>query len=208
MPFPTCGSRRSSGAGLLAGETWLHALLLGIAALDRDDKAKAWQLFDSSIALKPTWLGFRQRALVATDAEQKTSDYLAAWRAGGAPIELAVEFVDFLLRENKFSLLQDFVGALPNQALENERIVLARAKLAARRGALDELEALLKQRFATIREGEVLLDELWTALQKGRLEVALGRLPTATELAERLKVHPIPERLDFRMREAGQLEEH
>ena len=192
----------------LAGETWLHALLLGIAALDRDDKAKAWQLFDSSIALKPTWLGFRQRALVAADAEQKTSDYLAAWRAGGAPIELAVEFVDFLLRENRFSLLQDFVGALPNQALENERIVLARAKLAARRGALDELEALLKQRFATIREGEVLLDELWTALQKGRLEVALGRLPTATELAERLKVHPIPERLNFRMREAGQLEEH
>ena len=59
-----------------------------------------------------------------------------------------------------------------------------------------------------VASGNALAAPVITALQEGRFEAARGRLPTAAELAERLKVHPIPERLNFRMREAGQLEEH
>ncbi|MGF7007586.1 DUF5107 domain-containing protein [Aminobacter sp. BE322] len=195
-------------SGSQSGETWLHALLLGIAALDRDETAKARDLFERSLALKPTWLGFRQRALVAADKDAAEQAYLAAWAAGDAPASLAVEIVRFLLDDGRLETLGRFVSGLPDRVQEQERIVLSRALLAARRNDLDELEALLGRQFATIREGETLPEDLWIALQRGRLEAALGRPATPSELSERLKLHPLPEHLDFRMHVASEIEEN
>lgn len=184
------------------GDTWLHALLLGIAALDRDDRDKAAALFDQSIALKPTWLGLRQRALVAPDRQMAEQDYLAAWAAGGAPPTLAAEIVAFLVQRGRLEQLESFASSLPDSALSNERVHLGRARVAAQQGDLDLLEKLLERRFATIREGEMLLDQLWTSLQQGRLHQSLGREPSSAELAEHLKHHPVPPHLNFRMKAA------
>ncbi|MBN9307897.1 DUF5107 domain-containing protein [Devosia sp.] len=182
------------------GYTWLHALLLGIAALDRNDRPRAALLFDQSVAQKPTWLGLRQRALVATDPAAAERDYLAAWATRDAPPALAAEIVDFLVRHDRFAELEAFVSDLPDSALTDERVHLGRARVAARQGDLDLLETLLERRFATIREGEMLLDQLWNSLQHGRLREALGREPTADEVTARLKQHPVPPHLNFRMK--------
>jgi len=184
------------------GDTWLHALLLGIAALDRDDRERAATLFDQSIALKPTWLGLRQRALIATDPVAAERDYLAAWATGEAPPALAAEIVAFLVANDRLAELEAFASALPEAALSDERVHLGRARVAARQGDLDRLETLLDRHFATIREGEMLLDQLWTSLQQGRLAAALGREPSPVELADRLKRHPVPAHLNFRMKAA------
>ncbi len=182
------------------GDTWLHALLLGIAALDREDRTRAAELFEQSVALKPTWLGLRQRALVAVDPVAAERDYLAAWATGEAPPALAAEIVDHLVKHNRLAELETFASALPDTALGNERVHLGRARVAARQGDLDLLEKLLDRRFATIREGEMLLDQLWTSLQQGRLHQSLGREPTAVEVAARLQQHPVPAHLNFRMK--------
>ena len=182
------------------GDTWLHALLLGIAALDREDRTEAATLFDQSIALKPTWLGLRQRALIAADPAAAERDYLAAWATGEAPPALAAEIVAHLVQHNRLAQLEAFASALPEAALTDERVHLGRARVAAQQGDLDLLEKLLDRRFATIREGEMLLDQLWGSLQKGRLAEALGREPTAEELAGRLRQHPVPAHLNFRMK--------
>ncbi|WP_423068840.1 DUF5107 domain-containing protein [Devosia sp. CN2-171] len=182
------------------GDTWLHALLLGIAALDREDRSKTTALFDQSIALKPTWLGLRQRALIAADPAAAERDYLAAWATGEAPPALAAEIVAHLVKHNRLTELEAFASSLPEAALTDERVHLGRARVAAQQGDLDLLEKLLDRRFATIREGEMLLDQLWGSLQRGRLAEALGREPTPAELAERLKQHPVPAHLNFRMK--------
>ena len=72
--------------------------------------------------------------------------------------------------------------------------------VAANEAAFDELEALLMSRqFATIREGETLLSDLWLRLRRGRLEATLQRLPTSDEVREDLASHPLPRSLDLRM---------
>ena len=184
------------------GETWLHALLLGISALDREDRVAARRLFERSVALKPSWLGLRQRALVADDTAAAQRDYFAAWATGEAPPALAAETVAFLVQHGKLAELERFVSALPDSALSDERVHLARARVAVQQGDFDLLERLLQRHFANVREGETLLDELWVGLQRGRLHKALGRTPTPAELAERLRQFPVPPHLDFRMRAA------
>jgi len=184
------------------GDTWLNTLLLGIAALDRENREEAARLFERSVALKPTWLGLRQLALVATDGTEAERHYLAAWAMGDAPPALAAEIVALLVRNGRFDQLETFASALPESALGDERVHLGRARVAARQGELDLLDKLLKRNFATIREGENLLEELWVALQRGRLHAALGREPNAGELADRLRQHPVPAHLNFRMKSA------
>lgn len=183
------------------GESWLHALLLGIVALDREDRDGAAALFERSVALKPSWLGLRQRALLAKDPAAAEADYLAAWASGEAPPALAAEIVAFLIRHERLDQLDAFVSALPEAALSDEQVHMARARLAAQQGDYDLLERLLQRRFATVREGDVLLSDLWIALMAGRLGQSLGRSPSAEELARHLVRNPVPAHLDFRMRE-------
>jgi hypothetical protein len=140
------------------------------------------------------------KALLSEDADERTANYLSAWAAGGAPPELAVEVTTHLMRAKRSSELKAFVDSLPAKVRDNERIVLARAEVAANDGRFDELERLLMDRqFATIREGETVLSDLWIRLRRGRLEAALGRGPTAHEVKDDLLRHPVPRELDLRM---------
>ena len=85
---------------------------------------------------------------------------------------------------------------------DNERIVLARAVVAANDRDFDELERLLLSRpFATIREGETLLSDLWVRLRRGRVEAQLGREETAKEIKVDLRANPVPRALNLRMHE-------
>lgn len=173
--------------------------MLGIARLDAGDRQGARALFEASLAARPTWLGLRQRALVADSDDAAEADYLLAWAEDGAPAELADEIALFMIRADRLAALERFIAVLPADVAGRERISLARAVLAANGADWDSLEAILAQPLATIREGETLSSDLWIALQSGRATEALGRTPTEAELAERLLAFPVPEHLDFRM---------
>jgi hypothetical protein len=193
---------RITASAAALGATWLHALMLATAALDRDDKADARQQVSRSLALKPSWAGYRLHALLSDDPRAKMESYLLAWAIDSAPAELAVEIAQHFMTERLSTELKAFVDALPPAVRDNERIVLARAVVAADEGDFDELERLLFDRpFATIREGESLLSDLWVKLRRGRLEAQLGRAATADEVKADLRAHPVPRALNLRMHE-------
>jgi len=142
----------------------------------------------------------RRRALRAADAGAASAAYRRAGRTGEAPAELAVEIATHFMAAERPAELKAFVEALPAGIRDNERIILARAVVAADAGQFDELERLLlSRRFATIREGETLLSDLWGRLRRGRLEAELGRLATIDEIRQDLTTHPLPRALDLRM---------
>jgi hypothetical protein len=182
------------------GATWAHELTLAIASLDAGDKAAAAQHVSASLALKPSWLAYRLDALLADSTDHAVRSYLSAWKAGSAPPELAIEIATYLMAHERSVELKSFVDALPADVRDKERIVIARALVAANDGQFDELERLLFSRqFASIREGETLLSDLWVRLRRGRLEASLGRTATAAEAKADLAAHPVPRQLDLRM---------
>jgi len=182
------------------GATWVHELTLAVASLDAGDRAAAARHVSASLALKPSWAGYRLDALLADNVDAAVRSYLAAWKTGGAPSELAVEIATYLMAHERSAELKIFVDALPADMRDKERIVLARAVVAANDKQFDELERLLLSRqYASIREGETLLSDLWVRLCRGRLEAKLGRAATAEEAKADLAAHPLPRQLDLRM---------
>jgi hypothetical protein len=168
--------------------------------LDRGDVEAALGHVEHSLAARPNWAAYRLRALLAADPLAALADYRRAWAMGDAPPELAVEIATHLMQSGLSGELKAFVESLPAAVAEQERIVLARAVVAADDGRFDELERLLfSQKFATIREGETLLSDLWVRLRRGRLEASLGRSPTGDEAGADLRAHPLPRAIDLRM---------
>lgn len=195
---------RIAASAAAHGTSWLHELALATALLDRGDRDGARAHVERSLSLRPNWAAYRLRALMTDDADRASADYLRAWQAGGAPAELAVEIATHFMRAERAADLKTFVEALPEEIGSNERIVLARAVVAADAGRFDELERLLLSRqFATIREGETLLSDLWDRLRRGRVEAQLGRSATAEELRQDLVAHPLPRSLDLRMHQVA-----
>jgi hypothetical protein len=204
IPFGTAVSKswtdRVNANAEVHGETWLHALILATASLDEGDSEAARAYAERSLSLRPSWPAYRLQALVSTDSEATSANYLLAWKTGDAPPEVAVEIAGHFMRAERSDDLKRFVDALPPTVRDNERIILARAMVAANDGQFDELERLLLSRqFATIREGETLLSDLWGRLRQGRLSAELGRLPTLAEIRADLVSHPLPRALDLRM---------
>lgn len=184
------------------GDSWLHSLMVATAALDRGEKEAAAVHAVRSLELKPSWAAYRLQALLSDTIAERSAAYLRAWGMGDAPTELAVEIAQHFMKEQRSSELKDFVDALPPAVRDNERIVLAWAVVAANDRDFDELDRLLFSRpFATIREGETLLSDLWVKLRRGRLEVQLGREATAEEIKIDLRANPVPRALNLRMHE-------
>ena len=193
---------RIAASAKAQGTTWLHELMLATAGLDRRDKEAARTHVATSLSLKPSWAAHRIEALLAGDPASAVQSYLHAWRMGDAPPELAVEIAQHFMTARLSAELKAFVDVLPPAIREHERIILARAVVAADGGDFDELERLLFSRpFATIREGETLLSDLWMRLRRGRLEAQLGRTASPDEIRADLKAHPVPRALNLRMHE-------
>jgi len=187
-------------ASAVENRTWLHELILATAALDRGDRATAGQHAAASLELNPNWQAYRLVALMADGADATIASYLGAWGLGDAPPELAIEIATYLMAHERSKELKAFVEALPDTVRDRERIVLARAVVAGNDGDFDELERLLLgQEYASIREGETLLSDLWLRLRRGRVETALGRPATEAELKADRRANPMPRQLDLRM---------
>lgn len=181
------------------GETWLHALALGIIALDSGDTQAAQALFRRAHALRPNALSLRNLALTEDDVQAAERLYLSAWQAPDAPPQLAPEIAEWLLRHKRIDALRRFVCGLDPAVGQHERIRLIRARLALLDGNLDDAEHWLDYAFATIREGETALDEIWSALQTARVSRRIGRALTPDETHAVLAASPLPYGLDFRM---------
>ena len=112
---------------------------------------------------------------------------------------LAIEYAQALFQRGHYAALQDFVAALPEEIRDHERLRLLGVRAALKTGRLEVIGDLLDHEFATIREGEVTLTDLWQEWQEQRVAAAEG-IPRDESLRERVRREfPPPRRLDFRM---------
>ena len=88
---------------------------------------------------------------------------------------------------------------LPASITAHERIALMRAQIALQRGDYSTVYRLLRREFATIREGELSLSDLWFTAHIKEAEVRVGRELTAAEKCPLVRISR-RRQIDFRMK--------
>jgi hypothetical protein len=104
-----------------------------------------------------------------------------------------------LLKLERYQPLLDFAASLPADFRRNDRIVLLAAQAALRTGRFEEVDPVFRQEFATVREGEVALTDLWFEFHERRI-AAREKVPLDDALRQWVRREfPPPARIDFRM---------
>ena len=182
---------------------WWHLGNLRMESLDLDGAEKAWQ---ASLKCQPTGWALRNLAVLAERRDDKTKAcelMRQAWQTGPQIAPLAVEYLQTFARAGRYAGAYDFVATLPDALRNHERVLLLWGKAAIETGRLDGVERVFSHEFATIREGEVSLTDMWFAWQEKRIAAA-EKTAADDKLHERVRRDfPPPRLIDFRMYSTG-----
>ena len=185
-----------------AGDHWLSWLHLGVMRMetgDSDGAREAWQT-----SLKRTENGWALRnlatlALREDDPETAAQLLARALQVGPVIAALASEYGQLLLRLKRYDALRGLLDSLPEEVRAHERVMLLGAQAALHFGDWGHVERVLQHEFATIREGEVSLSDLWFEMHTRRLAQEEG-VPADDALRARVEHDfPPPAVIDYRM---------
>jgi hypothetical protein len=179
--------------------SWYHAGIMRLEALDAAGAREAW---DRSVRCRLNGWALRNLSVLEGRAGHATAarDLLCrAWETGPKVAALALEYGRALIDAQDYEALGVFLKGLPESIRSHERLRIISAQAALDRGDLDEVEGLFDHEFATNREGEVTLTDLWFGVHERRL-AARENLPIDDALRQRVRREfPPPRHIDFRM---------
>lgn len=184
------------------GRNWLALLHLGVMQMEAGDTEGAEAAWQESASLRPNAWALRNLAVIRRRAG-RYGDALDLMRSAlrtGPPVPaLAIELGRTLMRAGRFDEAREFIRSLPEDVRQHERIQLQAARAALETGHLEELEGVFEREYTTIREGEVVLTEMWFDWHEKRLARELGRQVDAAIRKRVRQDFPPPRAIDFRM---------
>ncbi|MEI6072281.1 MAG: DUF5107 domain-containing protein [Verrucomicrobiae bacterium] len=192
---------------------WLASWHLGNMRMENRDAAGAKQAWTKSMEQCSTGWALRNLAVLTARSVRPPANawilnepppsseaaelFLRAWEAGPPIVSVAIEAAQMLLATGQHARLAAFARSLPAVIRSHERIRIFAAAAAVKLGNLDEVEPLFQQTFATIREGETTLTDIWFEYHARRL--AEGKPVDDTVRARAGREFPPPKNIDFRM---------
>lgn len=204
---------------------WLSALHLGVARAEATDYRGAEEAWRTSLERKHNAWALRNLAVLQArradrakgsqaggewdaagpKARQAAAGMLReAWETGPEILPLALEYAEALWRVKDFAGIREFVAGAPREIAMHERLQILEARAALELGHYAEVEKLFERDFTNVREGEVVLTDVWFEMHARRLAQQEG-VPVTNEIRERArKEFPPPAHIDFRMTGAGQ----
>ena len=184
------------------GDHWLSRYFQAVAMLENNDVSGARKACQASIKHTPTSWAYRTLAVIErrNGKLDKGLELLQkAWETGPKITALAIEYAQALTEAERFQEARDFCAKLPAEIKAHERILIAQAHAALKTGHYDEVEPIFSYPFATIREGEATLAELWFAWHQARI-AKTENIPNDAKLKARVqKECPVPTNIDFRI---------
>lgn len=190
----------SAPEGLRASES-IH---LGVMLYEAGDRERGIQLWEESLEKIETVIAYRNLA----EAKRRTGEvnvaaqYLSkALLIGREAIEPAMieEYMTVLIEAGQHAAVLELSDSLGTYD-KSERIQMLMGRSALECGKPELVEDLLEAEFATIREGETLLTDLWYRLQADKIAKEEG-IPLSAALMDVVKKTLVPPAaIDFRMK--------
>jgi tetratricopeptide (TPR) repeat protein len=184
------------------GDHWLTWLHLGVMHVGEGKPQKARKAWERSLHLQPSAWAYRNFAVLAKN-EKRHEGAIDMWRKAWGEMphlpQLVIEYGQELLVAGHLTELAELVASLPADLAKHGRIRLLVAHAALNDNRLDEAEQILREvELADVREGEVILSDLWFGIQEKRLAAREG-VPINDALKQRVrKDFAPPSWLDFR----------
>jgi tetratricopeptide (TPR) repeat protein len=187
------------------GWNWYALLHLGVMRMERGDTSGAEAAWVESLTLQPSAWAYHNLALLKLrqgDAQSAFRFYEQAWQSaaesGSPPAGLAVEFLQKLFEAGQFERGAQVYQSLPLDVQDAERIQILRGQFALALDDLNTVEQVLERKYATVREGETVLSDLWNEIHARREAARSGRA-LDEELRKSVRaLYPPPARIDFR----------
>lgn len=186
------------------GDHWLSWYHLGVMRMESFDSDGAREAWKKSLEHKRSGWALRNLA-VLEDREgrlEAACDLLReAWEVGPKIAPLAIEYAEMLSRLGRYDAIIELERGLSDELKRNDRIRLIWAKAAIETGRLDGIEQVFSEEFATVREGEVTLTDLWFAYHEKRISLE-EHVPINSALRKGVRRDfPPPASIDFRMKD-------
>ncbi|MBM7568807.1 DUF5107 domain-containing protein [Paenibacillus sacheonensis] len=184
--------------------TWTALLHHGVMLFEQGREDEAIAAWDASLAAQPSAWAYRNLAEAMRLREETDIALLYMEKAyeiaNGFPDRaFAEEYLKWLIQANRFERAWRVYESLPASFAESDRIRIIVGAVALEMDNDAYMERLFETEFAVIREGEVLIIDLWYGYNAKKLarERKIGLTPRLLEeAAERF---PPPRAIDFRM---------
>lgn len=180
---------------------WLH---FGLMLYESGKWQEGIKAMEKSAELCPSAIAFRNlsKAMVQENDFDKACQYIKkAVSLGGVKQSnaFAQDTIDILTKAEKYKDVWDFYNELPDNVKADERVRLNTLKAAFELKKWDFLEEQFKDKFAIIREGEIILTDIWFMVQAARYANKRGIDDYRLVLDEVKSTMTPPYNIDFRM---------
>lgn len=184
--------------------SWNEQLHLGVMLYERGREAEAVEAWRTSLALRPSVWAYRNLA-EAMRRDGKLTEALAYCDEALAltPVfpdqALSEEYIRLLIEATRYQDAWTFYNRLPKKQQSADRIQIIVGAAALELGEEAFINRLFLQEFAVIREGELLIIDLWYGYHARKLAKELGE-PLGEHHIEEVKLSfPPPNNIDFRI---------
>jgi len=185
------------------GDNWHAWLQLGVMRYAAGDTDAACDAFEKSAALTPSAWAYRNLAVLRGKNDTGLAlSYMEKAVELSPILPIALEYARLLMQDNQYGKLSAFVDGCAADIRGNWRMQIMKSQAAVHTEDYDTALAILNSDLTVcdMREGEVLLSDLWIQVHKRVLMRDEGAEDDG-ELDRRvLAEFPLPKHLDFRMR--------
>ena len=180
---------------------WQKFYHLGVIAAEIPDREAAVRAFSRSVELLPNVWALRALAVLTEDAGAAEAYYDRAFALGFPDVGFAQEYLKLLVTGKKHAKAYEVFKALPDAYKDDERVMISAVSASLALGDVSLCEkGFFDRTFVNVREGEVLLSELWYYYMALKAAKERSIKVTASFLDWIRQTNPLPKNLDFRMK--------
>lgn len=182
-------------------ESWQKNYQLGVIAAEVPDREEAIRLFKKSVKAKSNIWALRALAVLESDQDKAEAYYDEAFSLGFTDVGFAEEYLKLLVAQKKHEKAYEVFKSLPEEYKDDERVMISAVSASLAIGETELCEdGFFDRNFVNVREGEVLLSELWyyyTALKAAKER----NIKVTASFLDWIKQNStLPKNIDFRMK--------